>query len=206
MSPRLHPLWYSLLLPVFFLVSSIPAGISLILIGSIVSDHLFGHSLSQKVIEKLGWLAPWGLGFYLALKLGELLVTEEVGLLFSSGIFSVLFWAELVIGVIIPIILFSTSQVRWSRTGSLIAALFVAAGIVLNRFNATWFAIRPLNGVTYIPTWMEVALLIGVASGVLLVFTLISHYFPVFVETAATNNSYQPDSAQLQDLKSPVGD
>ncbi len=206
MSPRLHPLWYSLLLPVFFLLSSIPAGISLIIIGSIVSDYLFGHSLSQRVIEKLGWLAPWVLGFYLALKLGELLVTEELELLFHSGIYSVLFLAELVIGVVIPMILFSIKKVRWSRTGSLVAALFVAAGIVFNRFNATWFAIKPLNGVIYTPSWLELALLVGVASGVLLVFTLISHYFPVFVETMPTKKHLQTEAASLEPAPTPTGD
>ncbi|MBN2148122.1 MAG: polysulfide reductase NrfD [Anaerolineales bacterium] len=206
MSPRLHPLWYSMLMPVFFLISSIPAGISLIIIGSIVSDYLFGHSLSQRVIEKLGWLAPWVLGFYLALKLGELLVVEELELLFHSGIYSVLFGAELVIGVIIPIILFSIPKVRWSRAGSLVAALFVAAGTVLNRFNATWFSIKPLNGVIYIPTWIEVALLVGVFCGVLLIFTLISHYFPVFVETMPTKKHQPAATAVLQPANSPTGD
>ncbi len=206
MSPRLHPLWYSLLLPVFFLLSSIPAGISLIIIGSIVSDYLFGHSLSQRVIEKLGWLAPWVLSFYLALKLGELLVTEELELLFHSGIYSLLFGAELVIGVVIPMILFSIKQVRWSRTGSLIAALFVAAGIVFNRFNATWFAIKPLNGVIYTPSWLEIALLVGVGSGVLLIFTLISHYFPVFVETMPTKERIKADASLPKSANAPAGD
>ncbi len=186
MSPRLHPLWYSMLLPVFFLVSSIPAGICLIIVGSIVSDYLFGHSLSQRVLEKLGWLLPWALSFYLALKLGELLVTEELGLLFSSGIYSLLFWAELVIGCIIPIVMFSIKAVRWNRVGTLIGAVLVSAGIVLNRFNATWFAIKPLDGVIYMPTWLEVALLVGVAAGVLFVFTVISTYFPVFSETSSS--------------------
>ena len=194
MSPRLHPLWYSLLLPVFFLLSSIPAGISLIIIGSILSDYLFGHSLSQRVLEKLGWLMPWFLGFYLALKFGELLVTEELGLLLTSGVMSLLFWTELVIGVIIPIILFSMEKVRWSRLGTLAGAMFVAAGIVLNRFNATWFAIKPLDGVSYSPSLLELGLLVGVASGVVLVFTLISTYFPVFSETVKTRTAIPTES------------
>jgi Ni/Fe-hydrogenase subunit HybB-like protein len=206
MSPRLHPLWHSMLLPVFFLVSSIPAGISLILIGSIVSEYLFGHSLSQRVLEKLGWLLPWVLGFYLALKFGELLVTEELGLLMTSGKYSLLFWTELVVGVIIPIILFSIKQVRWSRTGTLIGALLVAAGIVLNRFDATWFALKPLEGVTYSPSWIEVALLVGVASGVLLVFTLISTYFPVFVETVDTRSLKQAEASSPQPAPALSGD
>lgn len=198
MSPRLHPLWHSMLLPVFFLVSSIPAGICLIIIGSIVSEYLFGHSLSQRVLEKLGWLLPWVLGFYLALKLGELLVTEELGLLMNSGVYSLLFWAELVVGSIIPIILFSIKTVRWSRIGTLIGAMFVSAGIVLNRFDATWFALKSLDGVAYSPSWIEVALLVGVASGVLLVFTLISTYFPVFVETVDTRKTQPAVSVSSQ--------
>ena len=198
MSPRLHPLWHSMLLPVFFLISSIPAGISLIIIGSIVSDYLFGHSLSPRVLEKLGWLMPWFLGFYLALKLGELLVTEELGLLFTSGRYSFLYLAELVVGVVIPMILFSIKQVRYSRMGTLIGALFVAAGIVLNRFNATWFALKPLDGITYTPSWIEIALLVGVASGVLLVFTIISTYFPVFVETVDTRSTQTANLSSTQ--------
>ncbi len=198
MSPRLHPLWYSMLLPVFFLLSSIPAGISLIIIGSILSDYLFGQTLSQRVLEKLGWLIPWFLGFYLALKLGELIIVEELGLLFNSGIYSLLFWAELVLGALIPIILFSFERIRFSRIGTLTAALFVAAGIILNRFNATWFAIKPLDGVVYTPSWLEIALLVGVLSGVVLVFTMLSTFFPVFSETIKTRqvptvNSILPD-------------
>ncbi|MBZ0302436.1 MAG: polysulfide reductase NrfD, partial [Anaerolineae bacterium] len=45
MSPRLHPLWYSMLLPVFFLVSSFASGISLVIAGATVSYWLFGRSL-----------------------------------------------------------------------------------------------------------------------------------------------------------------
>jgi Ni/Fe-hydrogenase subunit HybB-like protein len=108
--------------------------------------------------------------------------------LLTSGVMSMLFWAELVIGAIIPIVLFSYKSVRWSRLGTLIGALFVAAGIVLNRFNATWFAIKPLDGVSYWPSLLELGLLVGVASGVVLVFTLISTYFPVFSETVKTRN------------------
>jgi Ni/Fe-hydrogenase subunit HybB-like protein len=149
---------------------------------------------------------PWVLGFYLALKLGELLVTEELGLLMTSGKYSFLFWTELIVGAIIPIILFSIKQVRWSRTGTLIGALFVAAGIVINRFNATWFALKPLEGVTYSPSWIELALLVGVASGVLLVFTLISTFFPVFVETVDTRSLKQEKASSPQPAPALSGD
>lgn len=189
MSPRLHPLWYSMLLPVFFLTSSLAAGISLVILGAILSQWLFNQTLPQRIIEKLGWLLPWILGFYLALKLGELLLTEELHLLFSSGIYSVLFNAELLIGVILPIIIFSIRKFRWSRGWSFLGATLVALGIVMNRFDVSWFAIKPVEGLHYVPSWMEVSILLGVFSGVLLVFTLISHYLPVFEETLPADHA-----------------
>lgn len=183
MSPRLHPLWYSMLLPVFFLISSLAAGIALVLIGAILSRWIFHNTLTARQIEKLGWLLPWILGIYLSLKMGELLIAEELHLLFSSGTLSLLFWIELLVGVILPIILFSIKKARLSRAWTLTGALLVATGVALNRFNVSWFAIQPIGDVRYSPSWMEITILAGVFSGVLLVYTLIAQYFPVFAET-----------------------
>jgi Ni/Fe-hydrogenase subunit HybB-like protein len=205
-APRLHPLWYSVLQPEFFLISSLAAGISTIILGSFVSIWLFGHTLSEKVLEKLGGLLPWILGFYLALKLGELAFTGELGLLFTSGLHSVLYLSELVIGVAVPVVWFSSKKLRSTRRTAVVGALFVAAGIVLNRFDVTWFAIKPLNGVTYFPSWLEMALLVGVGSGVLLVFTLAAHFLPVFVETLSARSLADTDAADLRAGSTAAGD
>ena len=208
MSPRLHPLWYSLLLPVFFLISSLAAGIALVLIGSILSRWVFHNTLTDHQLEKLGWLLPWILGGYLSLKLGELLITEEIGLLFTSGKYSLLFWVELIIGVAIPIVLFSIKKVRLNRTATLVSALLVVAGIVMNRFNASWFGVMPIDDIHYTPSWVEISILAGVFSGVLLVYTLIAHYFPVFSETVCEDDCVPHSShkAKLEQIKATIGD
>lgn len=183
MSPRLHPLWSSMLLPVFFLVSSFAAGISLVIAGANVSFWLFRRSLATKTIAKLSWFLPWIMAFYLVLKFGEMVIANELDLLFSSGVYSLLFWAEVIFGALLPIILFSFRQVRFSRVASLFGALLIIGGVILNRFDVTWFAIAPVGGETYTPHWMEIALLAGVLSGVILVYSLIARYFPVYEET-----------------------
>jgi len=206
MSPRLHPLWYSMLLPVFFRVSSLAAGLALVLIGSILSRWVFHNTLTDRQVEKLGWLLPWILGSYLSLKLGELLVTEELGLLFTSGKYSLLFWGELLIGVIMPAVLFSIKKARLSRGWTLTGALMVAAGIAMNRFNASWFAIEPIGDARYFPSWMEIAILAGVFSGVLLVYTLIVHFFPVFSETISASPTRLQQQPQTESLANTTGD
>lgn len=185
MSPRLHPLWSSMLLPVFFLVSSLAAGISMVIAGATISYWLFGRSLKTKTIAQLGWFIPWILAFYLVLKFGELIIANELDLAFEGGIYSFLFWAELIVGAVIPIILFAFKQLRTSRAASLIGALLVMGGTILNRFDVTWFAMKPVDGQIYTPHWMEIAILVGVASGIVLIYSLVARYFPVYEETVS---------------------
>jgi Ni/Fe-hydrogenase subunit HybB-like protein len=189
MSPRLHPLWYSMLLPVFLLVSSLAAGISLVIAGATISNWLFGRTLKIKTIAKLAWFLPWILGFYLVLKFGELIIANELDLLFSSGIYSVLFWAEVIVGAALPIMLFAFRQVRYSRVAAMFGAFLVLGGTILNRFDATWFAMKPVEGQMYTPHWMEVAILVGVGAGVVLAYTLVARYFPVYEETIERKNT-----------------
>ena len=189
MSPRLHPLWSSMLLPVFFLISSFAAGISLVIAGANISYRLFGRSLSTRTIGKLTWFLPWILGFYLVIKFGELIIANEVDLLFSSGMYSLLFWAEIIVGVVLPIFIFSFKRARSSRVWSLIGALLIIVGVILNRFDVTWFAMAPVAGETYSPHWMEVAILVGVTAGLVLVYSLIARYFPVYGETVSYEKS-----------------
>ncbi len=184
MSPRVNPLWYSMLLPIFFLITSLAAGLAMVISGAIISYWVFGRTLPENIIAELAWFIPWTLGVYLVLKLGELLITDELHLLFNSGIYSVLFLAELVVGAVIPMILLSFKRVRHSRVGVLTASLLVLAGVVLNRFDVSWFAIKPVNGQIYTPSWMEVAILVGVLATAVLAYSLVAHYFPVFEETA----------------------
>ncbi len=124
MSSRLHPLWYSMLLPVFFLILSLAAGLAMVTAGAVISFWVFKRTLPENVMAELVWFIPWVLGVYLVLKLGELEITDELHLLFSSGTYSALFLTELAIGVVIPIILFSFKKVRHNRIGVLIGHEF----------------------------------------------------------------------------------
>ncbi len=66
----------------------------------------------------------------------------DLGYLFTSGWMSILFWAEILIGVVIPMVLFSFKRVRQSPSGLLIGAIMLLFGMILNRFNVSWFAVE----------------------------------------------------------------
>ncbi len=183
MTERVHPLWYTALTPLHFFISSVAAGLAVVIGGGTVSYWVFKRSLSQELVGELGRFIPWVLGVYVIIKLGELAYVGELGLVFGSGIYSILFITELAIGVLIPIVMFSLDFVRKSRTWSLAAAIAVLFGILLNRFDAAWFALKPVPGYSYFPSLPEMAIQLGVLAAIVFVYTLVGHYFPLFEGT-----------------------
>ncbi|GAB1471667.1 Ni/Fe-hydrogenase cytochrome b subunit [Chloroflexota bacterium] len=202
---RLNPLWYSLAQPEFFLISSLSAGISTIIIGSYVSIWMFKQTLSEKVLEKLGGLLPWFLGLYLLMKLGDFILGAKWNLLLDNGMMTTLYLTELIL-LAVAAVWFSIKKLRSNRKSSFYGALIIAAGIILNRFDVTWLALKPLNGVTYFPSFVEIALVVGVVCGILVVYTLVAHFFPIFSETLAVKDMPKSELAELKLTQPAIGD
>jgi Ni/Fe-hydrogenase subunit HybB-like protein len=174
---RIHPLWYSSILPVLFFVSAIAAGLAMVILESTLSFFGMKHKLETRLLGKLAGVIPIVLGIYLVLKVGDMILSKDLVYLFSEGDISLLFWAEMFINIVIPMILFSLPSVRRKPMQMFTAALFVIVGLLLNRFNISLFAFA---AAPYAPTWLELFVSIGMVAIGVLVFTLASRYLPVF--------------------------
>jgi Ni/Fe-hydrogenase subunit HybB-like protein len=98
---------------------------------------------------------------------------------------SLLFLAEMVIGVIVPMVLFGMRRVRESGSGLAWGAACVLVGLALNRTSVPLLALSVPAGATYSPHWMEYAIAVAsIAAGVLL-FALVARFLPVFPEPKA---------------------
>ncbi len=180
MPQKVHPLWWSPLLPLFFFASAVSVGMAMVIFESQLSCKAFGHGIETDVLSSVAKGIPYALGVYLALKAIELAVTGELGLLFTSGWYSVLYWAEITVGAIIPIVLFTRRSVRENPKGLLIGAAFVIVGLMFNRFNVSLFALEHQGGQVYVPSWMELAVSFGIISGGVLLFAFVARFFPLF--------------------------
>ena len=118
MAQRVHPLWYTPIIPLLFFVSSIAAGLAMVIAGATVSFWVFKRSLDQKLVAGLARFVPWVLAVYLLIRLGDLFVEGKAGMLLTSGGYSVLYLVELMFGFVLPGILFSLKRVRENRTWS----------------------------------------------------------------------------------------
>jgi Ni/Fe-hydrogenase subunit HybB-like protein len=180
MPAKLHPLWYTPLLPFLFFITAVGVGLGMIIFESSLSSRAFNRGLEVHLLSKLARAIPFVLGFYLLVRFGDLAIEGKLDLLFTSGVYSLLFWTEIIIGAVIPIVLFSQRSVRESPKGLLIGALFVIGGLMLNRFNVSLLALDHLGGQAYTPNLLEFAVSFGIISAGVLVFGFIAKYFPLF--------------------------
>jgi Ni/Fe-hydrogenase subunit HybB-like protein len=179
MPNSLSALWYTPILPLLFLFSAVAVGPAMAIFESTLSTKVFGHKLSLDILAGLGRVIPYILGLYLLLKLVDLMVAGELGLAFSWSPYSLLWWAEIIIGVILPILLFSLPTVKQSRKLLFWTAILVIIGLIINRFNVSLLALEPRPGTSYFPHWMEFAISAGLIADALLIFMAANRVLPI---------------------------
>jgi len=172
MPHRLHPLWYTPILPILFYVSSIMAGLSLGILAYKLAARIQGFKEDPRVVTGLGTGVMWVALLYVALKVGELIWAGELGLL-AGGQMGWLWGAEVVLGALLPAIMWSRRSWREQPLVQWVAPLLMLGGVLLNRFSATLFAqLFPADMEPYTPHLLEWLSTIGVLAGVALAWLL----------------------------------
>jgi Ni/Fe-hydrogenase subunit HybB-like protein len=157
---RLHPLWYSSLLPVSFFVSAIAAGLSMVIVESSLAHRLFRDRLGNapedldRLVLGLGKGAALVLFSYVFLRLQGLAAGGHWELLGTS--WGVLFLLEVVGLALVPCLLMVDGVRKGDASRVRFAAGLAVFGIVVNRLDVSVVAFDWAAAVHYIPTWMEV--------------------------------------------------
>ncbi len=158
---KLFPLWYSPYLPLFFFVSSMIAGLSMVIVESSLSHRLFAYRLSATTHFDLDALtlglakaAATVLWVYFFLKLIGLAELGRWDLLNTT--YGYVFLAEMLGFVALPCVLYTigvrTRNVKLVRfTGG-----WTVIGIIFNRLNISIIAFNWQLSPHYHPSWMEI--------------------------------------------------
>jgi Ni/Fe-hydrogenase subunit HybB-like protein len=73
---KLHPLWWTPMLPIMFFVSSLSIGLAMIILESSLSSRYFKRGLETNLLGKLAKSIPIVLVVFLCLKLANWLLRE----------------------------------------------------------------------------------------------------------------------------------
>lgn len=178
---KLYPLWYTPLLPLFFFVSAICAGLAMVIIASWQGNRALGKRLEPPVLEGLGRALAVVLMIYLCGRFLDLQDRGVLALLRRNRIETWLFALEISL-VLAPMLLLFQRRVR-SHPGRLYAcALMVILGFIANRLNVTITGLEASSGTHYIPKWSEVSVTLSMVALGFAVFRYFAQHFPIFEE------------------------
>lgn len=176
---KLHNLWYNPILPLQFWTSAVFTGLAIIIVEAQMVHRYLNQPDESDLLATLTRILPWFLGVYLCLKVFALIFLAQRPLFDRPGL-TVLFSIEMLLGVIIPLIIFCMRRVRTDGRLQLWGASLVAFGLVLNRFNVSMFGMIQKNQQIYYPSFIESVVTVGVIAAHILFFALIARYFPIF--------------------------
>ncbi len=186
---KLHPLWYSSYLPIYFFVTSIVAGLSMVIFESTLSHRFFAfkmdethHKEARGITLGFGKAASYVLAGYFAIKVMGLAAGNHWHYL-KTG-YGFFYLVEILGFVALPAVLYaigvrtqSTGLIKWT---SVLAVL----GVVFNRFNVCLIAFNwhlPASE-RYFPHWMEIGISIFIVMIGLLLYRFIVTRMPILYE------------------------
>ena len=177
---KMHPLWQTPILPLLFLLSAISVGFPMVIMESILASRSFGLKPEMHILTKLARYVGPLLGIYLAFRLGDLVIRESFVYLAEFTTESVMFYIEIIIGVIIPLRMLFLEKVIKSPFWLFIVSLCVIFGVLLNRINSFIIAYTPPYSTTpYYPSFGEISVTVGFIAIEVLLYRLFVKNFPI---------------------------
>lgn len=180
MPTKLHPFWYSPLLPAFFYISAIAVGLAMTIFESSMSSKYFHRQLELPILREIGrvlWVVLW---VYTILRFEDLLHRGMLKQMLVPSYEMYLLWLEVLMAMIVPIVLLSMRKLRNSPGGLYFIAVLVVLGFITNRLNVSITGMETSAGLHYVPKWTEYAITGMIVAGGFALFGLAAKYLPIF--------------------------
>jgi Ni/Fe-hydrogenase subunit HybB-like protein len=193
---KIHPLWYSEFIPVMFFVSSIFAGLSMVIFEGSISHRVFFDQISDKnhkahnsILSGLSKICAVTMFAYFFLQMLVFVHGKRWDLLNTPmGYWYLL---EMFGFVLLPMSLFIYSYKRNNIVLIKVAAVLTMLGVIMNRLNVTVIGFKWAEAIRYVPTWMEFAVTLAVIFTEIWIFRWVINRMPVLREPPAWANEKQ---------------
>lgn len=203
---KVHPLWYSSSFQwLHFFVSSLPGGLCMVITVSTIAkmtmswrfDNRFKESLDRITIS-LAKGASMGLATYLTIKLISIAHDNKWSYL-ATG-WGEWYIVEMMIGVIIPMALFTYAIRNKYMAIIRFSAFLVVIGIFLNRLNTALITFNWKLPYREIPHWREFVIAVTLYAIYIVVYRFILYRLPIFYQWR-TQEAVAPEYAIEREAK-----
>jgi len=110
MPDKLSRLWYSPMLPVNFFLTAVAVGFAMVIFEATLAARAFGRPVEKDALAGLGRICAWVLWIYLIVRLIDVAIQGGYANFAANN--GMLFVIELLIGVVIPALLLSSTALR----------------------------------------------------------------------------------------------
>lgn len=179
---KMHPLWYSNLLPIYFYLSAIGVGCAMVIFESFLSAKAFKKQLEFSLVSEIGRWIVVALSIYFTVKLMDLISSDKIKYLFDGSFEANLFLLEMILGVVIPVALLMFHKIRTNRVWLFICASSVIGGFLLNRMNVSITSIQAFATADYFPSVFEIMITLFIITLGVIIFNITARNFNLFPE------------------------
>jgi dimethyl sulfoxide reductase membrane subunit len=197
-----RPFWNTALMAPLFISSALVSGTALILVVTWVVSRTTSFSPPRHVFSDLGKLLAWFIAVDAFLLTAEILTVYTSRVPYHTapldmllfGQLAPLFWAEVVLGLVVPFAIV-VSRLRHRMPWLVLAAVLAMLGVLAKRVNILMPGMyEPLVGMapgipggrpaqqfsvaqTYAPTWVEYGVVVGIVAFAATLITIGIHRF-----------------------------
>ncbi len=183
MDSQLSPLWYSLWLPVLFVISALAMGYAIVAFEATVVSQTFDVPSEHSLLSKMSIVVGAILAVFLALRWIDLLARGALGPAFAGDLQAWMFWIENALFAFALLALLLPAG-RRSKRATFLAAVALLLGGSLYRLNAYLIGYEPVGNWSYFPSVPELMVTIGIFAFEILVYLIIVKTLPVIAAHA----------------------
>jgi Ni/Fe-hydrogenase subunit HybB-like protein len=188
---KLHPIWHTPLLPLFFLINCVYIGYSIAILESVISSYCFRRPYEIRQLSGLAGIIPWLATLWLVVVVGDLTWRGQVGAALRFDLYSGFFLLEFALLGFGSLILFR-NQNRHSPRWLFVSAVLIVLGGALYRFNVYLIGFNPGQGWVYFPSLAEVMISVGIVAIELLGYQVLVKLVPVLPRIGRHRHPWPP--------------
>jgi Ni/Fe-hydrogenase subunit HybB-like protein len=173
--PKLHPLWNTPFLPLFFLVTCVAMGYAAVVFETSFSSSAFKLRPDIALLKALQRFSAWATALFVLFRFLDLVRTGHLGLAFRFDLFAVFFWIETLL-FLAPLAMSYGTVDAGSLFRSAMILMFAGG---LYRFDTFLVAYMPESGWHYFPSVPEMFITFGLIAIELAIYVAVVKTFPI---------------------------
>jgi Ni/Fe-hydrogenase subunit HybB-like protein len=176
---KLHPLWYSSLLPLHFFLSAVAVGFATVILESYTSSKFLKRGLELDLLVDLGRFLWFALVVHLTVRWQDLFVSGALANYRPGSLEAIAFNLEMAL-LIGAVVLLTIRRTHRSKLGLFFAAMFALFGVIVNRLNVSIVGMLSDTQSGYFPAFSEIIITAFLAMMGFVAFFTCVHFLPIF--------------------------